>query len=105
MKQCARRSDLTNRADFSRRHFLATGTAAGAALGLPVLSRAAAPTSTVALVRCRSYGQFTNCLSSGFNQIGGIEQLVRGKTVGKTEFDGQPKEISANSRSAVPHKP
>jgi uncharacterized protein (DUF362 family) len=76
----------------TRRNFLATGTAAGAALGLPALSRASAPTSTVAIVRCRSYGQFSDCLSSGFDQIGGIGNLVRGKTVAlKLNLTGNPK--------------
>ena len=70
-----------------------TGTAIVAALGLPKLLRADAPASTVAIVRCRSYQQsdVISKLSSGFDQIGGIEKLVRGKTVGlKLNLTGNP---------------
>ena len=77
----------------SRRDVLAaTGTAALAALGTPKLMRANAPASTVAIVRCQDYGQFGTCLSSAFDQIGGIDKLVRGKTVGiKLNLTGNPK--------------
>lgn len=84
--ECARRSNMT------RRELLATGTAAGAVLGLPAFSKAAAPASTVAIVRCRSYDQFSTSLSHGFDQIGGIGDLVRGKTVAlKLNLTGNPK--------------
>ncbi|MBV8069351.1 MAG: DUF362 domain-containing protein [Acidobacteriaceae bacterium] len=90
MKQCARRSDTT-RPDMTRRDLLAAGAVAGAALGLPSISKATAPASTVAIVRCRSYDQFSSCLSQGFNQIGGIGNLVRGKTVAlKLNLTGNP---------------
>jgi uncharacterized protein (DUF362 family) len=78
----------------TRRDVLAqTGTAIVAALGLPKLLKADAPASTVAIVRCRSYQKddLTSKLSSGFDQIGGIDKLVRGKTVGlKLNLTGNP---------------
>jgi uncharacterized protein (DUF362 family) len=69
-----------------------TGTAIVAALALPNLLRADAPASTVAIVRCRSYQDgLTSRLSSALDQIGGIDKLVRGKTVGlKLNLTGNP---------------
>ena len=77
----------------TRREMLAgTGTAALTALGLPKLAKASAPASTVAIVRCRDYDEFPSKLSSALDQIGGIEKLVRGKTVGlKLNLTGNPK--------------
>jgi uncharacterized protein (DUF362 family) len=76
----------------TRRDFVAAGTTAVAALGLPVLSKASAPASKVAIVRCRAYSDYSQQLSSAFNQLGGIEQLVRGKTVAlKLNLTGNPK--------------
>jgi uncharacterized protein (DUF362 family) len=43
-------------------------------------------------VRCRSYNDFRPKLASAFDQIGGIEGLVRGQTVGlKLNLTGNPK--------------
>lgn len=77
----------------TRRDLLTTtGAAAIAAFGLPQLIKGSAPASTVAIVRCRSYADFGAKLSSGFDQIGGIEKLVRGKTVAlKLNLTGNPK--------------
>ncbi len=76
----------------TRRDLLtSTGAAAIAAFGLPKLMRANAPASTVAIVRCRNYQDFSAKLSSGFDQIGGIDKLVRGKTVAlKLNLTGNP---------------
>ncbi|MBV9155947.1 MAG: DUF362 domain-containing protein [Acidobacteriaceae bacterium] len=76
----------------TRRDLLtSTGAAAIAALGIPKLLRADAPASTVAIVRCRNYADFGAKLSTGFDQIGGIESLVRGKTVAlKLNLTGNP---------------
>lgn len=75
----------------TRRDVLASG-AAIAALGATNLLKAGAPASTVAIVRCRNYSDFTNQLSTGFDQIGGIDKLVRGKTVAlKVNLTGNPK--------------
>ncbi len=71
---------------------LRAGTAAFAALGVPKLVKASAPASTVAIVRCRSYGEFGEKLSSACDQIGGIGKLVSGKTVAlKLNLTGNPK--------------
>ncbi len=76
----------------TRRGFVATGTAAFAALGLPRLSTANAPASSVAIVRCRDYRDYSQQLSSACDQLGGIERLVRGKTVAlKLNLTGNPK--------------
>jgi len=70
---------------------LAAGTSAAAAVALPQLSKASAPSSRVAIVRCRDYTTFQGQLSSAFDQIGGIEKLVRGKTVAlKLNLTGNP---------------
>ncbi len=77
----------------TRRNILtASGSAAVAVLGGTKLLKAEAPASSVAIVRCRSYSDFTGCLATGFDQIGGIEKLVRGKTVAlKVNLTGNPK--------------
>src|SRR5690349_727652 len=76
----------------TRRDVLTAGTAAIAAVGLPSFARAEAPATKVAIVRCRSYqDDFAGKLSSAFQQIGGIEGLVKGKTVGlKLNLTGNP---------------
>ncbi len=76
----------------SRRDLLATGATAAAALALPSVAKpSTAPASTVAIVRCRDYASFQPQLSSAFDQIGGIEKLVRGKTVAiKLNLTGNP---------------
>jgi len=78
--------------NLSRRDLLATGATAATALALPSIAKAAtAPASPVAIVRCRDYATFRPRLSSAFDQIGGIEKLVRGKTVGiKLNLTGNP---------------
>jgi uncharacterized protein (DUF362 family) len=68
------------------------GGAASSALALPLLARASTPANRVAIVRCREYVSFQNQLSSAFDQIGGIDKLVRGKTVAlKLNLTGNPK--------------
>lgn len=76
----------------TRRDVLATGAAAVAALGMPRIARADAPAGTVAIVRCRNYqDDVTGKLNTAFEKIGGIEKLVRGKTVGlKLNLTGNP---------------
>ncbi len=77
----------------NRREMLATTSAATlAALCMPKLVKAEAPASQVAIVRCRDYAQYARQLSRAFDQIGGIEKLVRGKTVAlKLNLTGNPK--------------
>lgn len=65
--------------------------AAGAAVAVPMVLKASAPASTVAIRRCRSYSDFGAQLAKGCDQIGGIQSLVRGKTVGlKLNLTGNP---------------
>src|SRR6201993_2069917 len=79
--------------DMNRREMLGTtGAATLAALSMPKLMKAEAPASRVAIVRCPDYGQYERQLSLAFDQIGGIEKLVRGKTVAlKLNLTGNPK--------------
>jgi uncharacterized protein (DUF362 family) len=76
----------------TRRDVLATGAAAIAALSTPRIAKADAPAGTVAIVRCRNYqDDVTGKLNTAFDQIGGIEKLVRGKTVAlKLNLTGNP---------------
>jgi uncharacterized protein (DUF362 family) len=76
----------------TRRDVLTTGAAAIAAFSLPRIAKADAPAGTVAIVRCRNYqDDVTGKLNTAFDKIGGIEKLVRGKTVGlKLNLTGNP---------------
>ncbi|MBV8896381.1 MAG: DUF362 domain-containing protein [Acidobacteriaceae bacterium] len=76
----------------TRRDILAGAATGIAALGSVNFLKADAPTSSVAIVRCRDYRDFPACLNTGFDQVGGIEKLVRGKTVAlKVNLTGNPK--------------
>jgi hypothetical protein len=79
--------------DMNRREMLGTtGAATLAALCMPKLMKAESPPSRVAIVRCRDYAQYGQQLSRAFDQVGGIEKLVRGKTVAlKLNLTGNPK--------------
>ena len=78
--------------DPTRRQILvAGGTAAVAALGSQNLLNADTPASSVSITRCRAYGDFSTSLARGFDRIGGIDKLVRGKTVAlKVNLTGNP---------------
>ena len=70
--------------NFSRRDFLAAaGMAAGAAIAQPALASAFNPSSSrVAIGACPEYDRrVAETLSTLFDQLGGIQKLVRGKTV------------------------
>jgi uncharacterized protein (DUF362 family) len=76
----------------TRRDLLTTGAAAIATLQVTKLAKAAAPASSVAIVRCRTYQDFGARLASACDQIGGIGKLARGKTVAiKLNLTGNPK--------------
>jgi uncharacterized protein (DUF362 family) len=78
--------------NLSRRDLLTAGTGAMAALSLPARAAVNAPASPVAIVRCRDYANFSGQLSSAFDKVGGIEKLVKGKTVAlKLNLTGNPK--------------
>lgn len=74
----------------TRRDLLAAGAAVTMAVPL-TLRASSAPASSVSIVRCRDYANFRTQLASAFDQIGGIDKLVRGKTVGlKVNLTGNP---------------
>jgi uncharacterized protein (DUF362 family) len=74
-----------------RQILVAGGTAAIAALGSRSLLKADAPASSVSVTRCHAYGDFSTSLATGFDRIGGIDKLVRGKTVAlKVNLTGNP---------------
>ena len=79
----------------SRRHFLGTmGMAAGAYMAGPsLLSAVDAPASRVAIGMCGEYDrQVRDVLATMFDQLGGLQPLVRGKTVAiKLNMTGYPK--------------
>jgi uncharacterized protein (DUF362 family) len=82
-------------ADLSRRLFLAgSGATAALALGagrLVPFARAAA-TATVSVAKCDAYGaELVATLDRMFDQLGGLERLVKGKTVAiKLNLTGPP---------------
>src|SRR5262245_7225146 len=67
----------------SRRQFLAAGAVAGlGATRFASLARSA-PSATVSIARCGSYGaDLLPALDRTFDQLGGLERLVKGRTVG-----------------------
>src|SRR5438128_11591367 len=71
----------------SRRAFVRSATAGVTALGLlgpRAMWAAPAPTSPVVLARCETYdlGDLVKCLALAMDQLGGLDSLVAGKTVG-----------------------
>lgn len=78
---------------YSRRQFLGAAgmAAAGAYLPRPSLA-ASAPAGSVAIGACRQYDrQVETTLATMFDQLGGLEKLVRGKTVAvKLNMTGGP---------------
>ncbi|MDE3189144.1 MAG: DUF362 domain-containing protein [Acidobacteriota bacterium] len=80
--------------NYSRREFLgAAGMAAGAALTQPVFATAMkTPSSRVAIGVCPEYNkQVSDVLSTMFDQLGGLQKLVQGKTVAiKLNMTGPP---------------
>ena len=64
----------------NRREFLAGLGAAG--LVSTARMRASAPAAPVAVAKCKSYGsEFLAATGKMFDQLGGVERLVKGKTV------------------------
>lgn len=79
------------RNQLSRRELLGgIGAAAGLGVMRPAPMRAAAPTSPVAVAKCRSYGaEYLVAMEKMFDQLGGLGRLVKGKTVAiKVNFTG-----------------
>jgi uncharacterized protein (DUF362 family) len=69
-------------------------------LGASALRAAAAPASTVAVARCRSYkDNLDRTLARMFDQIGGLAPIVRNKTVAlKLNLTGQPARFPVDPR-------
>lgn len=66
----------------NRRQFVSGLGAAGFAMIQPGRMRASAPTASVAIARCRSYGdEFVAAAGNMFDQLGGLGRMVKGKTV------------------------
>jgi len=82
------------RPNYSRRDFLsAVGIAAGAAMARPAFASALqAPGSRVAIGMCPEYNrQVSDVLATMFDQLGGLQKLVGGKTVAiKLNMTGPP---------------
>jgi uncharacterized protein (DUF362 family) len=80
--------------DFNRREFLQGMSAAAAGMFLPPsgLWAKAAPAAPVAVARCATYGpELMTTLATIFDQLGGLRQLVNGKTVAmKLNVTGSP---------------
>ncbi|HEU0138752.1 MAG TPA: DUF362 domain-containing protein [Bryobacteraceae bacterium] len=77
----------------SRRAFLSTAVAGGASfLSRAGLFAAEAPTAPVAVARCAGYGrELQPVMVRMFDQLGGLEKLVKGKTVAiKLNLTGLP---------------
>jgi uncharacterized protein (DUF362 family) len=91
----------------SRRKFLgAMGMAAGAAVAKPVLASVVSPpASRVAIGICPEYDrQVSDVLSTMFDQLGGLEKLVRGKTVAiKLNMTGPPSDKLNNMPTQMTH--
>jgi len=79
----------------SRREFLGAASlaTASALLARPALSAVSAPASRVAIGKCAEYNrQVRDVLATMFDQLGGLQSLVRGKTVAiKLNLTGFPK--------------
>jgi uncharacterized protein (DUF362 family) len=72
------------RTDLKRREFLQGFAAAAAGLYLTprLLASTAAPTAPVAVAKCSTYGaEMVTTLAGMFDQLGGLQKLVSGKTV------------------------
>src|SRR5262249_13812288 len=77
---------LMHRSTMTRREWIAAISAA------PLLRAASnAPAAPVAIAKCTSYEDVTARLSTMFDQLGGLEGIVRGKTVTvKLNLTGSP---------------
>ena len=83
-----------------RREFIqgVSAAAAGFCLAPSGLWAKAAPAAPVAVAKCATYGpEVRTTLASMFDQLGGIDKLVRGKTVAlKINVTGSPPEFFHN---------
>ncbi len=80
--------------NLNRREFIhgVSAAAAGFCLAPSGLWAKAAPAAPVAIARCATYGpEVTSTLAAMFDQLGGLQRIVNGKTVSvKLNFTGNP---------------
>jgi uncharacterized protein (DUF362 family) len=95
------------RSNYSRRDFIgAMGMAAGASMIAPsLLSALPAPAGRVAIGLCPDYDrQVADVLARMFDQLGGLDKLVSGKTVAiKLNMTGYPKTKLADMSNQMTH--
>ena len=99
---------FSNHRSITRRALLAGAGATVASLAKPARSLASnAPTARVALDRCRTYGpEMLPILSKLFDQLGGVGQVVKGKTVAiKLNLNGGPTSRLGHLPLGVSHWP
>lgn len=92
--------------NLSRRHFLgAAGMAAGATIVRPALAAAFNSSSRVAIGSCPEYDRrVVETLSTMFDQLGGIQRLVQGKTVAiKLNMTGPPNDKFKSMPNQMTH--
>ncbi|KAA6461980.1 DUF362 domain-containing protein [Acidobacteria bacterium AB60] len=90
----------------TRRRFLgAVGMAAGATLSQPLWSKALSATSRVAIGVCPEYDRrVSDVLTTMFDQLGGLQKLVNGKTVAiKLNLTGPPSEKLSGLPNQMTH--
>ena len=89
---------------YTRRRWMASMAAAGAALTLPRLARGASG-GRVAVARCDTYGsELLPALEKMFDQLGGLEPLFRNKTVAvKVNLTGSPSERLGYTPAEISH--
>jgi uncharacterized protein (DUF362 family) len=79
--------------DMTRRDWLASSLGASVAAALPLHAQGGeAPAAPVAIAKCANYGpEVTTALARMFDQLGGLERIVKGKTVAiKVNLTGTP---------------
>jgi uncharacterized protein (DUF362 family) len=89
----------------SRRQFIATSAVAGLGATRFASWARSAPSATVSIGRCGSYGaELVPALDRMFDQLGGLERLVQGRTVGiKLNLTGSPQLRLGGHSAGVAH--
>ena len=80
--------------NLTRRNWLKTASAAAYLAG-PRFACAAAPSSPVSIARCKTYSpcELVPVMQKMFDQLGGLERLVKNKTVAvKINLTGSPRQ-------------
>jgi hypothetical protein len=89
----------------SRRQFIATSAVAGLGATRFASWARSAPSATVSIGKCGSYGaELVPTLDRMFDQLGGLERLVKGRTVGiKLNLTGSPQLRLGGHSAGVAH--